>query len=375
MRDPWNDSELVQRVETHQRYSLTRAPLNAALCGVIARDRSLHTLLAHAPVEQQLPVLLLAAIHFLVIGEPDHELAAWYPNLTSDFRDPADPALARVLHDFVNDRGPSMLDLLATRRVQTNEVGRCALFLPALALIAADRTPIGHIDVGTSAGLTTLLPRFAYRYDVDEAGGDEGAGDGEEVGAGASGDVIGDGQPLLVCSTRGAVPVPTEIPTIARARGIDLDPIDITDPDDARWLRACCWPDQIDRFERLAAAIEMARTDPPEIVAGDAVAVIRDTIDTLPSDQHPVVTCSWALNYLTADARRAFVAELDAAGAARDLSWVFAESPALAPELPHAPDLRGEHTTALVLVRWREGERQVDHLATGHPHGYWLHWR
>jgi len=275
VRDPWNDSELVQRVKAHQRDSFTRAPLNSALCGVIARDRSLHTLLAHAPVEQQLPVLLLAAIHFLVLEEPDHELAQWYPNITSGFREPADPTLAQILHHFVNDRGPSMLDLLATRRVQTNEVGRCALFLPAFSLIAADRTPMAHIDVGTSAGLTTLLPRFAYRYDVDQAKGDHDPGD-----------MIGGGTLMLQCSTRGNVPIPTAIPDIANARGIDLSPIDITDPDDARWLQACCWPDQTDRFERLAAAIAIAQADPPEIVTGDAVEVIRDTIDSVPTNEH-----------------------------------------------------------------------------------------
>lgn len=364
MRDPWNDSELVQKFRAHEADSSTRAPLNAALCGAIARDRSLHTLLAHAPLEQQLPVLLLAAIHFLVLDEPDHELASWYPNITADCRDPQDRALAQVLRAFVNDRGPSMLELLATRRVQTNEVGRCALILPPLELVAADRVPIAQVDVGTSAGLTTLLRRFSYRYDA--------AGDNGDV---VEGDVIGTGSPLLTCSTRGVGPTPTAMPTIASARGIDLDPIDITDPADARWLRACCWPDQTDRFERLAAAIEAAQAEPPQIVTGDAVDVIRGTIHAVPTSQHPVITTSWALNYLTPDARRAFVEELGAIGAERDISWVFAESPALTPELPHAGDLADEHTTALVLVRWRNGARTVDHLATCHPHGYWLHWR
>lgn len=358
MRDPWNDSELVQKIRAHERDSVTRAPLNAALCGVIARDPSLHTLLAHAPTEQQLPVLLLAAIHFLVLDEPDHDLAAWYPNISADARDPHDPELAPTLHHFVNERGPSVLDLLATRRVQTNEVGRCALFLPALALLAGD-APLAHVDVGTSAGLTTLLPRFSYRYDTENGSGTPFGGDG----------------PLLVCSTRGSGPVPTSIPAIASARGIDLDPIDIADPDDARWLQACCWPDQTDRFERLAAAIDMAAARPPEIVTGDAVDSIRSTIDAVPADQHPVVTCSWALNYLTPAARREFVAELDATGADRDISWVFAESPSLTPELPHDPDLAERFTTALTLVRWRGAVRSLEHLGTGHPHGYWLHWR
>jgi hypothetical protein len=25
--------------------------------------------------------------------------------------------------------------------------------------------------------------------------------------------------------------------------GVDCDPVDVTDADDARWLRACLWPD------------------------------------------------------------------------------------------------------------------------------------
>ena len=364
MRDPWNDSELVQKMRAHERDSFNRAPLNAALCNVIAQDRSLHTLLAHAPVEQQQPLLLLAAIHFLVLDEPDHELAAWYPNITNDFRDPTHPELARVLHDFVNDRAPSMLELLANRRIQTNEIGRCSLFLPGLELIATDAEPIAIVDIGTSAGLTTLLPRFAYRYDANQS-------EGQTV----EGAVIGSGEPLLTCSTRGTGPVPTTIPSIASARGIDLDPIDIADPDDARWLQACCWPDQADRFARLATAIELAQDAPPEIITGDAVAVIRPTVDAVPADEHPVITSSWALNYFTPDARGAFVETLEAIGAERDVSWLFAESPALTPELPHASDLAGEHTTALVLARWRGGRRQVDHLAVCHPHGYWLHWR
>jgi hypothetical protein len=27
------------------------------------------------------------------------------------------------------------------------------------------------------------------------------------------------------------------------------------------------------------------------------------------------------------------------------------------------------------MVRWRNGERFVDHLATVHPHGFWMQWR
>ena len=41
--------------------------------------------------------------------------------------------------------------------------------------------------------------------------------------------------------------------------GLDLSPVDPYSDDDARWLLACQWPDNPERFGRLRAAIENAR--------------------------------------------------------------------------------------------------------------------
>ncbi len=91
--------------------------------------------------------------------------------------------------------------------------------------------------------------------------------------------------------------------------------------------------------------------------------------------RYPVGTNSWVLNYLTSDARVAYLGELERIGTERDLSWVYAEAPAHIPELPNSPDPKGAHRTVLSMVRWRNGERLVDHLATVHPHGFWMQWR
>ena len=355
MRDPWNDVELVRRFRSQARTALPRAPLNSALSAAIANDRSLHTLLGHAPATQQQPVLLLATIHFLLLAEPDHALADWYPNIAVDARDPLDPALGAILADFVHERSPAVLELLETRRVQTNEVGRCALFLPPMTTVASDEGPIAHVDVGSSAGLTLLMPHFEYRYD--------------------DGPTIGQSQLRLECGTRGSGTVPAAIPPIASAQGVDINPLDITDPTDARWLQACCWPDQTDRFRRLAAAIDVAHQHPPRIRSGDAVELVSELVEHAARAGHPVVTTSWVLNYLDPSHRRRFVERLDELGADTDLSWVIAESPDQTPELPHPADLAGEHITALTLVTWRAGTKHVRPLATCHPHGYWLHWR
>ena len=139
--------------------------------------------------------------------------------------------------------------------------------------------------------------------------------------------------------------------------------------------RPACGPDQPDRFHRLRSAIAIAREDPPELVAGDAVTTVASAIAPLADVSHPVVTNTWVLNYLDGPARTAYVAALDEIGAERDLSWVFAESPAMTPELPWAIDPTDPHLTETSLVRWRDGQRTVEHLATSHPHGYWIHAR
>jgi hypothetical protein len=160
------------------------------------------------------------------------------------------------------------------------------------------------------------------------------------------------------------------MPEVVERRGLDRRPVDVRDPEQARWLEACVWPDQTDRFDRLRAALAIARREAPEIHTGDAVAGTPALVRS--ATAHPVVTNTWVLNYLAGDERRAYLAMLERCGAERDLSWVFAESPVLVPELPVAD--RRETASSLVLVRWRRGRRSVDHLARCHPHGYWIQW-
>jgi hypothetical protein len=337
-----------------------RAPLYAAMSIGISRDPALHRLLLQAPPTQRLPVLLLAAIHDLLLADPSHRLARWYPNLTLDPLRPSDRNLLPVLRGFVGEHREEIRTRLATRSTQTNEVGRSALLLPAFALLASEVGPLGHLDVGASGGLNLLLDRFQYHYV---------SSDGDVT-------VVGESSPVVLSTgTKGPAPIPSMLPTIRTRCGIDRRPIDVTDPTEARWLEACVWPDQAERFHRLVAAIELARTRPPELLAGDAVASLAAGVARVGTTAHPVVTNSWVLNYLTSDQRVAYLAELDRIGAERDLSWVYLEAPALIPELPTGPDPKDPHLTVLSLARWRNGERSVQHLATCHPHGFWIHWR
>jgi hypothetical protein len=277
---------------------------------------------------------------------------------------PPEPAGGRKIgaidafSQFCAARARALTELLSTRRTQTNEIGRCALFVPSFADIAERRGPLAHVDVGASAGLNLLIPRYDFVYDP-----------GGAITTGSS--------VTITCSTRGDVPVPGAHPPIAAAIGLDADPVDVGDPLQARWLEACVWPDQVERFERLGAAIEIANREGVDIRRGDAVETVAALVAEAAGSGHPVVTTSWVLNYFSAEARWQFVGVLDRAAESVDLSWVYVESPALCPGLPGMPAARQgpKQPTAVVVVHWRDGRRDARHVADAHPHGRWLHWR
>lgn len=344
--------QLSDRFRSFAR-TTTRAPLYRDLADAIASDEDLLDLLDGASDEQALPVLLFAAVHSLVLEHTDSELARHYPTV----HEPADSGSPRrAFRRFALDHADEIREIVARRRTQTNEVGRCALFLPALAAVAAECGTLALIDVGASAGLNLLLADYHYVYETES----------DSVHVGAPSPVV------LQCSVRGPAPLPHAIPSIGSSVGLDADPIDVHDEESCRWLEACVWPDQLDRFRRLVAALEMARRTPPDVRPGDAVVDLAALISE--ARGHPVVMNSWVLNYLCEADRRAYVAELDSIGEHTDLSWIIAESPAETPGLPVPTTEPPEQVTVLSLVRWRGGHRDVRRLATCHPHGYWMHW-
>ena len=138
------------------------SPLYDRICRTVAVSDEVLDLVSEAPPLGHNPVLLLAAVHFLLLGGLDHPLARVYAG-ESD----ADPGPLFV--DLCLNHRDAILELLATEQVNTNEVGRSALIGPALTTVASRLdTPLGHVDVGCSAGLNLLCDR--YRLDYGAAG-------------------------------------------------------------------------------------------------------------------------------------------------------------------------------------------------------------
>lgn len=323
----------------------------------------LAAMLLCAPLPQRLPVLLFAAVQRVLFDHPDDPLAAFYPSLGAPPAAIGDAGLDAAFAAFCRRHRPAIEDLIATRQTQTNEVGRTALTMPVLARLAADVGPLAIAEVGASAGLNLSLDRFSYRYRWPGS---------EQVTS------IGPASAVTIdCDWRGDDEPPGAVPPSAVAHGLDAAPIDVADTEAVRWLEACIWPDEPERRDRFVAAVALARAANVNVQAGDAVDDVAALVHDVGVDAHPVVITTWVLNYMSSERRAGFVAELDRIGDRRDLSWIAAESPLSCPELPAMPQrAEGDRDpTAVVLTRWRNGERTSEHLADAHPHGRWIAWR
>ncbi len=290
------------------------SPLYEAFALRVADDPAILEFLSDLPAEKQQPNLLFAAVR-VVSGTADR---------FSDFRD-------RLL-----SQADAVRAVMLRRRTQTNEPARCAVLLPVLATLPQ---PLALIEVGASAGLCLLPDRYGYDY----------------------GEVTLPGTPMLRCQASGGCPLPHRKPQIAWRAGLDLDPVDLTDPAEVAWLEALVWPDQPQRLTRLRQAIEAALTDPPRVVRGDLRVDIAALVAEAQLHGTAVVFHTAVLAYLPdAAEREAFGRTVLDAGAI----WISNEAAGVLPSVT-AP---AERAGAFLLAR------NAVPIAWTDPHGEWIDW-
>jgi hypothetical protein len=295
-----------------------RSPRYEELALAVAADRRVLEFLVALPAAKRQPNLLFAAARY-VLGEA------------------ADPVALRAL---VAGRGADLAAVMRARRTQTNEPARCAALLPALALLPQ---PLALIEVGASAGLTLLHDKYSYDYSGRRL-------DGTDPGA-----------PVLECELRAEAPVPAEVPEVAWRAGLDLNPLDVTDDADVRWLQCLLWPGEAGRRERLDAAIETARRDPPALYRGDLLTDLPALVARAPAGVTVVVFHTSVLGYVRPAGRARFAVTVGELG----VTWLSNEIPGVLPGV--AVPVRDAHGSVLV----RDG---TEPLAVADSHGTWLDW-
>jgi hypothetical protein len=266
-----------------------------------------------------LPLRFLGGLHYLVLAGK----ASW---------DDLDAAL--------EEHSAFLARWAAEQDVQTNEVQRSWGLLPGF-LSVADGRPFDLLELGPSGGLNLVWDHYRYRY---------------SVGA------WGDGPLELTGDDR--IPPPAELlerhVEVARRRGIDLNPVDVTTEHGARLLQAFVWADQTERLERLRRAIDVVRHDPPQLIQGDYVEELPGLLRDRRDGVQLVVFQTASTMYLDRrDTDRLRAALHDAAR----------EEPLVYVSTGRAPEDDG---FALEVTRFPDGRSQ--RLAVFDFHGAWLDW-
>ena len=194
---------------------------------------------ADARIGDMVPLRFFAAVHRLVLERQAPELALFYasvggtPPTTPTARASCRAAFMQAVlsHPEEIARGLRWFP-------QTNEVGRTVALVALLREIgAAWGLPVRLHEIGTSAVLSLRCDVLAERG--------------------------------IVPGTAGAVP------TIVERVGCDVAPLNPAEQADRTLLTSFIWPDQVDRYERLRGALEVAVEVPAAVLAADAVTHVR----------------------------------------------------------------------------------------------------
>lgn len=278
--------------ERYDRFARDEAPGRSALyaewAAGVAADADVQRVLSRIPPTRRQPPAVFAVSR--VLGAPLAAYATW--------------------RQFVLAHADEIVAECIVRPLQTNEPLRLAPLLPVLSEIDG---PIALLEVGVAAGLCLYPDRYSYRY-VDAEGGVRTALDPHE----------GTSTVVLESTVRGIMPS-VRMPDVVWRAGIDLAPLDAAEERDRRWLQALVWPGEQGRAERIDAALDIAASDPPRIVAGDALARIDALAAEAPSDATLVITTPGVLVHIPRQARSALIQRIRAL----DARWITIDPPGL----------------------------------------------
>lgn len=323
------------------------SPLYEAIITACANSEDVMEFVSSLPSHAHQPNLLLAAMHERVIQGLDPTLTPFYSGARAG-------DVGRLFVESVLASRDILGQVLSSRFTQTNEIGRVATLAPALSVIP-ERENLTLIDVGTSAGLTLHLDDCFIDY------GSYGSLGPIDSKVRVQAQVLSGHPPLRRVQ-------------FGRRIGLDRNILDPSNPDDARWILACVWPDT-GRFERTRDALALAAKYPSELIEGDALETLSDLLSSV---QGPiVVTTTWVVAYMDIEYRARLSAELMAASQQRDIYWISAEAPGVVSHLPEAlpPKIDGPLPSVVGLVTFTKGDiADARVLAHAHSHGSWIWW-
>ncbi|WP_156740158.1 DUF2332 domain-containing protein [Occultella aeris] len=328
------------------------SPLNRRVAVAVSQSSAALRAVEGAPARKRRPPMILAALHDLALAGRAPALADAYAAGDGD-------AAARAAVDTLTAMADAVVSIVTGRQLRAEETGRATVLYPAIAQAAqrVGANAIGLIDIGCSAGLNLTVDRVGLTYGNGQVLGDVAS----PVQQSAS--IVGD-RPLPELA----------LPEVVARIGIDRDPMDVTDPDDARWLRACLAPDRPEQLARLDAEVALAASGPPVLLQGILPAMLPAAIARVPTHAVPVITSTWALSRLPLEGRRLFLDALDEAAGDRPVAWVSAEGVGVAPTIPTLGDRRASGHSIIGLATVDRAGRHSEALGRCWSRGRLLSW-
>ncbi len=286
------------------------------------------------------PLRIAGALHALTRAGRAPDLAAIYaaPATASD------EALLTTAETVLQGNEAFVLDFIESAP-QTNELRRSvAVIAAAHWLHARHGLPFVLSELGASAGLNLIWDRYALFAGSHRLGPDTALLD-------------------LAPKWTGPFPASASHPAVIARAGVDLRPVD---PAAGRErLMAYIWPDQPDRLERTAKALDARTAEPDLVEAGDAIAWLEDRLSASFPDAVHLVYHTVAWQYFPQSTQVRGEALLAAAGARATMNAPLAR---LAMEADNAGP-----GAALTLDLWPGGQRHL--LARVDFHGRWIDWQ
>jgi hypothetical protein len=347
--------------------------LTAMQFEVLRGDPELLEIAAAVEPSRLPPLLFSAAATSLVLELEPQPLRESFPRVGQP-QPPLGAGFRAEYRDFCLGHRERLAELCAHHRYQMNEVGRCADLLPALAPAIAEDRELALVDIGTGAGLALHLDRYRYAYRRLDAGP-------VEIGDRAS-------EVVIETDVRGDVPVPIppSLPSVSERIGIDIEPLDLTQPEVRAWLAACI-PQQDGAVTRYHRAVEVATAHRARLVQGDALSTLPDLLASIPDETLLCLIDSYVHVFFAANELERFRALIDAVGAERDLDWISVDP--LVPMgasatrsvvgLPVPGPLIARNRAGGVFgvigrLSYRGGRRSAALLGLAHPGAAWLEW-
>ncbi|MEM6698831.1 MAG: DUF2332 domain-containing protein, partial [Bacteroidota bacterium] len=294
---------------------------------------------------QPIPNLFFAAVHYLLLSNPEEKLAIYYPSISKNV---GTYLPFELFKEFCIRNKKQIQELEGTKIVQTNSLNRCAYLMPILSNHFYNQA-INVIDIGTSAGLTLGLNRYEYHYDDTY--------------------LIGESSVKVKSKTKGGqMPDIQAIVTINKKVGIDQNPLDLKVEENANWLRALIWADRVERTENMEAAIAIAQSENIQFEQAFTGTQLEEIIQSQEMEVPLVIYHTNVLYQFTKEERKEFREMIDRIGRDRDLVYIAAEGSAVF-------DNSDDYTGVLVeKTEYKNQRKSSETVARTNGHANWIKW-